>query len=238
MRFTFVTLFRPLMEGYFEDSILKRAIGKGLLSVDFLNPRDFTADKHRKVDDTAAGGGAGMVMMAQPLDDALKHLRAESPQVHIVFTTPVGKPFRQSDAKRLASQKRHVAFVSGRYEGIDERVIELWADEVFSIGDYILTGGELPSLVMADAISRLVPGVLGNAQSLEAESFESYLLEAPSFTRPKSFHNLSIPSELLKGNHSKINALKKRLALAKTKYFRPERYLKFTQRESDEKSIY
>ncbi|WP_201351806.1 tRNA (guanosine(37)-N1)-methyltransferase TrmD [Hydrogenimonas urashimensis] len=238
MRFTFVTLFRPLMEGYFEDSILKRAIEKGLLSVDFLNPRDFTTDKHRKVDDTAAGGGAGMVMMPQPLDDALKHLKAESPEARIVFTTPVGKPFRQADAKRFASSQNHMVFVSGRYEGIDERIIELWADEVFSIGDYILTGGELPSLVMADAISRLVPGVLGNADSLSAESFETELLEAPSFTRPKSFHNLSIPSELLKGNHSKINALKKRLAIAKTKYFRPDRYLKSTQRESDEKSIY
>ncbi|WP_456452847.1 tRNA (guanosine(37)-N1)-methyltransferase TrmD [Hydrogenimonas sp.] len=238
MRFTFVTLFRPLMEGYFEESILKRAVAKGLLRFDFLNPRDFTTDKHRKVDDTAAGGGAGMVMMAQPLDSALRHLKAESPGVHIVFASPVGKPFRQSDAKRLAAQKRHIAFVSGRYEGIDERVVELWADEVFSIGDYILTGGELPSLVMCDAISRMVPGVLGNAESLAAESFETALLEAPSFTRPKSFHKLSIPSEYLKGNHSKINALKKRLALAKTKYFRPDRYLKFTQRDSDEKSLY
>ena len=238
MRFTFVTLFKQLLEGYFEDSILKRASEKGLLTFDYLNPRDFTKDKHKKVDDTMAGGGAGMVMMAQPICDALAYLKKESPDVHIIFTTPVGKPFRQTDAKRLAKQKSHIAFVSGRYEGIDERVIEIFADECFSIGDYILTGGELPSLVMADAISRIVPGVLGNADSLEAESFESLLLEAPSFTRPKSFHNLSIPSELLKGNHSKINALKKMMALSKTKYFRPERYLKFTQRESDEKSIY
>jgi tRNA (guanine37-N1)-methyltransferase len=238
MRFTFVTLFWPLMAGYFEDSILKRAIAKGLLAVDSRNPRDYTKDKHRRVDDTMAGGGAGMVMMAQPLDDLLRELRAESPDVHVIFTSPVGKPFTQADARRLASQKRHIAFVSGRYEGIDERVVELHADELFSIGDYVLTGGELPSMVMADAISRIVPGVLGNVESLESESFESLLLEAPAFTRPKSFHNLSIPSEYLKGNHSKINALKKRLALAKTKYFRPERYLKFTQRESDEKSIY
>ena len=238
MRFTFVTLFEPLMAGYFEDSILKRAVAKGLLAFDFVNPRDFTANKHRKVDDTAAGGGAGMVMMAQPLDDALRHVKAASPDAHVVFATPVGKPFRQSDAKRLATQKRHVVFVSGRYEGIDERAVELWADEVFSIGDYILTGGELPSLVMADAIARLVPGVLGNADSLAAESFETPLLEAPSFTRPKSFHKLSIPSEYLKGNHSKINALKKRLALAKTKYFRPDLYLKSTQRDNDEKSLY
>jgi tRNA (guanine37-N1)-methyltransferase len=207
------------MEGYFEDSILKRAREKGLLTVDYLNPRDYTKDKHRKVDDTMAGGGAGMVMMPQPLCDALSHLKSESPDVHIIFTTPVGKPFRQNDAKRLAQQKKHIAFVSGRYEGIDERVIEIFADECFSIGDYILTGGELPSLVMADAISRIVPGVLGNAESLEAESFESMLLEAPSFTRPKSFHNLSIPSELLKGNHSKINALKKRWRYPKQNIF-------------------
>ena len=237
MRFSFVTLFPSLIEGYFEDSILKKAKERGLLAFDFVNPRDFTTDKHRKVDDTAAGGGAGMVMMAQPLNDALCHIKARSPHARIIFPAPVGKPFRQTDAKRLAKEA-HLVFVSGRYEGIDERVIELWADELFSIGDYILTGGELPSLVMADAVSRLVPGVLGNAQSLETESFESHLLEAPSFTRPKSFHNLSIPSEYLKGNHSKINALKKRLALAKTKYFRPDRYLKTNQRENDEKSIY
>ena len=237
MRFTFVTLFWPLMEGYFKDSILKRAIEGGILEIEHFDPREFTKDRHRKVDDTMTGGGAGMVMMPQPLFDALSHLKEGSADVHIVFTTPVGKPFNQNDAKRLA-RKSHIAFVSGRYEGIDERVIESYADECFCIGDYILTGGELPSLVMADAISRMVPGVLGNAQSLESESFESYLLEAPAFTRPKSFHNLSVPSEFLKGNHSKINALKKTMALSKTKYFRPERYLKFTQRESDEKSIY
>ncbi|WP_457595905.1 tRNA (guanosine(37)-N1)-methyltransferase TrmD [Hydrogenimonas sp.] len=238
MRFTFVTLFRPLMEGYFQDSILKRAVAAGHLAFDFVNPREYTKDRHRKVDDTAAGGGAGMVMMAQPLDDALAALKAASPEAHIIFTAPAGKPFDQKDARRLAATKGHLVFVSGRYEGIDERVVERWADEVFSIGDYILTGGELPSLVMADAVARLVPGVLGNAASLETESFESPLLEAPSFTRPKSFHKLSIPSEYLKGNHSKINALKKRLALAKTKYFRPDLYLKFTQRDNDEKSIY
>ncbi len=237
MRFTFVTLFWPLMEGYFGDSIMQRAIKKGILRVDHLDPREFTTDRHRKVDDTMAGGGAGMVMMPQPLFDTLGHLKKESPGVHIVFTTPVGKPFNQNDARRLA-KKEHIAFVSGRYEGIDERVVETWADECFSIGDYILTGGELPSLVMADAIGRIVPGVVGNVESLESESFETLLLEAPSFTRPKSFHNLSVPSEFLKGNHSKINALKKTMALSKTKYFRPERYLKFTQRDSDEKSIY
>ncbi len=237
MRFTFVTLFEGLVRGYFGDSILKRGVEKGLLRYDFVNPRDYAKNRHKKVDDTAAGGGAGMVMMPQPLDDALARIRADSAKAHFIFPSPVGKPFTQKDARRLAKME-HLVFVSGRYEGIDERVIERWADELFSIGDYVLTGGELPSLVMCDAVARLVPGVLGNAESLAAESFETPLLEAPMFTRPKSFHKLSIPSEYLKGNHSKINALKKRLALAKTKYFRPDLYLKFTQRDNDEKSLY
>jgi tRNA (guanine37-N1)-methyltransferase len=237
MRFTFVTLFRGLMEGYFQDSILQRAVARGLIAYDFVNPRDYTLDKHRKVDDTAAGGGAGMVMSAQPLDDALAAIRADDPHGRVIFLSPVGKPFRQSDARRLA-KTAHLVLVSGRYEGIDERVIERHADEIFSIGDYVLTGGELPSLVVADAVARMVPGVVGKQESVEQESFESELLEAPVFTRPKNFHNLSIPSEYLKGNHSKINALKKTLAIAKTKYFRPDRYLKFTQRDNDEKSIY
>jgi len=136
MTFTFVTLFSNLVEGYFNDSILKRAIEKNIFSVKYLNPRDFSLNKHSKVDDTAVGGGAGMVMNPQPLFDALDSLKKEDENVYIVFLTPVAKPFVQNDAKRL-SNKSHIAFVSGRYEGIDERVIEKYADEVFSIGDYI-----------------------------------------------------------------------------------------------------
>ena len=220
MRFTFVTLFSNLVEGYFQDSILKRAIDKELFSVDYLNPRDFSLNKHFKVDDTAVGGGAGMVMNPQPLCDALDSLKTNNPDIHIVFLTPVAKPFKQNDAKRLA-KKSHVAFVSGRYEGIDERVIEEFADEVFSIGDYILTGGELASLVLCDAISRNVEGVLGNSESLSIESFESELLEAPSFSKPKEYRNLVVPKEYLKGNHSKIRTLKIALSECKTKFFRP-----------------
>ena len=225
MKFTFVTLFSNLVEGYFQDSILKRAIDKDLFSIDYLNPRDFSLNKHSKVDDTAVGGGAGMVMNPQPLTDALEALKKESPDTHVVFLTPVAKPFKQNDAKRLA-QKSHVAFVSGRYEGIDERVIEEFADEVFSIGDYILTGGELASLVMCDAISRNIEGVLGNSDSLSVESFESELLEAPSFSKPKEYRNIYVPKEYLKGNHSKIRTLKIALSECKTKFFRPEQLLK------------
>ena len=225
MRYTFVTLFPNIIQGYFSDSILKRAIDKKLISIDFINPRDFSTNKHKKVDDTAFGGGAGMLMTPQPLFDALSHIKKESPRAHMIFLTPVAKQFVQNDAKRLATNEEHIVFVSGRYEGIDERIVELFADSVYSIGDYILTGGELPSLVLCDAISRNVKGVLGNSASLEEESFENHLLEAPSFTKPQNFQNLTPPKEFLKGNHSKIRSLKFALSKSKTKYFRPEQYI-------------
>ena len=225
MRYTFVTLFDNLVKGYFQDSILKRAIDKELISIDYLDPREFSDSKHKKVDDTAVGGGAGMVMNPQPLYDALDSLKKEDENVHIIFLTPVAKPFKQNDAKRLA-KKSHIAFVSGRYEGIDERVIEEYADELFSIGDYILTGGELASLVLCDSISRNIDGVLGNSDSLSVESFETPLLEAPSFSKPKEYRENKVPSEYLKGNHSRIRLIKLALSECKTKFFRPEQLLK------------
>jgi tRNA (guanine37-N1)-methyltransferase len=187
-----------------------------------------------KVDDTAVGGGAGMVVNPQPMYAALKELKKQDEDVHIIFLTPVAKPFRQNDAKRL-SKKLHIALVSGRYEGIDERVIEEFADEVFSIGDYILTGGELASLVICDSVSRNIEDVLGNSDSLSVESFETPLLEAPSFSKPKVYEEKSVPSEYLKGNHSKIRSLKLALSEYKTIFFRPEQLLKHRTRKSYEK---
>jgi tRNA (guanine37-N1)-methyltransferase len=225
MHFSFVTLFPGLVEGYFSDSILKRAIEDEKISIDFYNPRDFTLDRHNRVDAPMIGGGAGMLMTPQPRMDTLKLIRDKSPRAHIVFVSPVAKPFTQNDAKRLA-KKEHIVLVSGRYEGIDERVIEACADELFSIGDFILTGGELASMVICDAVSRNVEGVLGNSDSLSVESFEASLLEAPSFTKPLNYENNEAISEYLKGNHSKITDLKRGLALCKTKYFRPDLYKK------------
>ena len=195
MKFTFITLFENLVKPYFCDSILKRAISNNFIEIDFINPRNFTNDKHNKVDD------------------------------YMIFLTPAGKKFSQNDAKRL-SKKDHICFVCSRYEGLDERVVELWADEVFCIGDFILTGGELPALCMSDAISRNVPGVLGNDMSLEVESFEGNLLEAPSFTKPDNFRSIFVVSEFLKGNHAKIHNLKNKMAHCKTRYFRPDLYQK------------
>lgn len=223
MNFTFVTLFKNLISPYFEDSILKKAIEKNLISIDFYNPRDYTLNKHNKVDDYQAGGGAGLLLNAQPLNDTLKDIRSKNPDAYFIFPAPAGKPFVQADAKRLA-KKEHLVFVNGRYEGIDERVVEMYADEIFSIGDYVLTGGELASCVMSDAISRNVAGVLGNEESLFEESFEDMLLEAPSFTKPAVYENKSVPSEFLKGNHAKISNLKNEMAKLKTKYFRPDLY--------------
>ena len=223
MNFTFVTLFKNLISPYFEDSILKKAIEKNLISIDFYNPRDYTLNKHNKVDDYQAGGGAGLLLNAQPMNDTLKDIRSKNPDAYFIFPAPAGKPFVQADAKRLA-KKKHLVFVNGRYEGIDERVVEMYADEIFSIGDYVLTGGELASCVMSDAISRNVAGVLGNEESLFEESFEDMLLEAPSFTKPAVYENKSVPSEFLKGNHAKISNLKNEMAKLKTKYFRPDLY--------------
>lgn len=223
MKFTYVTLFKNLISPYFEDSILKKAIDKNLLSIDFYNPREYTTNKHNKVDDYQAGGGAGLLLNAQPLFDTLKDIKSKNPNAYFIFPAPAGKPFKQIDAKRLA-KREHIVFVSGRYEGIDERVVETYADEIFSIGDYVLTGGELASTVMSDAISRNVVGVLGNEDSLDEESFENMLLEAPSFTKPAIFEDKTIPSEFLKGNHAKISNLKKEMAKLKTKYFRPDLY--------------
>ena len=222
MKFTFVSLFPNLIEFYFQDSILKRAVEAKFISYEFYDPRSYTTDKHHKVDKQMISGGAGMLMTCQPLFDTLDDILEKNADAYIIFPLAAAKPFRQNDAKRLAKQK-NIVFVSGRYEGIDERVIEKYANEVFCIGEYVLTGGELPSLVMADAISRNVKGVLGNSESLDMESYENNLLEAPSFAKPEIFQKLSVVKEFLKGNHSKIHDLKFQMSICRTKYYRPNK---------------
>ena len=207
MRFTFITLFENLIKPYFKESLLKRAIEAGLIKTSFLNVRDFSKDKHKKVDDYKLGGGAGLLMSAQPLFDTLKAFKKEHSNAHIVFLSPVGKPFKQIDAKRLA-------------------------DEIFSVGDFILMGAELPALTLCEAIARNIKGVLGNEESLSEESFEEYLLEAPAFAKPLALEQnfnqkkqiFYANSVFLKGNHAKIKAFKFKLALCKTQFFRPDLY--------------
>lgn len=270
MIFSFLTLFPRLIEGYFQDSILKNAKDKHLITIQTINIRDFATDPHKSADFAQIGGGAGQVLCPQIIDSALlslinqnasytqnlesnaksstesnlnssfKKLDSTHTKPHIIFLTPNGKPFHQNDALRLA-KKSHIAFVCGRYEGIDERVIEIWADEVFCIGDFILTGGELAALCICDSVSRQIPGVLGNNESLLGESFEEDLLEAPVFARSlhidEKFQNFIPPSEYSKGNHSKIADLKSKLAICKTRYFRPDLFQKWKsiQRLNNEK---
>ncbi|CAA6800091.1 MAG: tRNA (Guanine37-N1) -methyltransferase (EC [uncultured Campylobacterales bacterium] len=220
MRINFITLFPQLIKSYFGDSILKNAHEKKLFETEYLNPRDFSTHKHKKVDAPMIGGGAGMLISPEVIKQTLNRIKE---QTHIVFVTPSAKRFTQKDAKRLSTQKS-ITLVSGRYEGIDDRVIETYANEVFSIGDYILTGGELPSLIISDAILRNIPGILGNKDSLTEESFENGYLEAPNFTKPIIFEDLQVNSTFLKGNHSKISDLKNSMAKIKTRYFRPDIY--------------
>lgn len=232
MHFSFVTLFPSLIEGYFSDSILGNAIKEKKITISFHNPRDHTLDKHRKVDAPMVGGGAGMLMTPQPLFDTIRSIKRDNSKT--ILLSPVGKRFNHNDAKRL-SKYEQIILISGRYEGIDERVIECCIDEIFSIGDYILTGGELASLVVCDSISRHTDGVLGNTESLIGESFEMELLEAPAFTKPDIFDNIAVVSEYLKGNHSKITALKRALSLHKTQYFRPDLFKKVGTKAKHEK---
>ena len=207
--------------------MLKIAQVKGLVEINVRSLRDWTSDAHRTADDKPFGGGPGMVMKVEPVYRALEELGAlgekstvHSPQSTVVLLTPQGKKLEQKLVKRLAKKKRLV-LICGHYEGVDERIREL-ADEEVSIGDYILTCGELPALVMVDAITRLVPGVLGHSDSVKSESFESNLLEYPQYTRPAEFKGMKVPDVLLSGNHKKIKGWRAHEALKRTKRRRPD----------------
>ncbi len=216
MKIIFVTLFPNLIAPYFEDSILKRALQKNLFSLEFINFRDFSTDKHKKIDTEIVSGGAGMIIDNLALRNALKFLKTKYSHSKTIFLTPVGKRYNQKDALRFAKEKVLI-LVSGRYEGFDERLVEDFADEVISIGDFILTGGELGSLVIADSVLRNIEGVLGNMESLKEESFNDNLLEAPAFSK-----NGTVPKILKSGNHRKIREWKEKTSFYKTKFHRPD----------------
>jgi tRNA (guanine37-N1)-methyltransferase len=204
-----------------KSSILGKAIEKGILRVGVINIRDFSKDRHRRVDDYPYGGGAGMVMMPQPLYDAIKSVKDKSPDARVVLTSPRGKPFDQEKA-RLLSKEPHLVIVCGHYEGIDQRIIDTMVDEEISIGDYILTGGELPAMVIVDAVARLLPGAIGSPRSLEQESFTNGLLEYPQYTRPADFLGMKVPEVLLSGNHKRIEEWRRRKAVEITRRIRPD----------------
>lgn len=212
-------------------SMLKRASEAGHVEFGATNPRDFTHDSHRTVDDKPIGGGPGMLMLAEPLAEALDSLNL-GPEDAVVFPEPTGTTFSQTAAKGLAGFAR-VVFVCGHYEGIDERILQLYATHRYSIGDYVLTGGELPALVMADAVTRLVPGVLGCGDSLAIDSHEGGLLSAPQYARPQSFRGLEVPEILYSGDHPKIEKWKRRIALETTRQNRPDLFCRARLEKGD-----
>jgi len=228
MKIDIITLFPKMFQGPFEESIIKRAQEKGKVKIKIHNLRNWAKDKHQTVDDRPFGGGTGMILMVQPVDDALQELRQKDSWV--VLLTPQGKVFNQVLAKKL-SQKNHLILICGHYEGVDERIRKYLVDEEISIGDYILTGGELPAMVVAEATVRLLPGVLEKPEAIKSESFclndsnhlkERQLLEYPQYTRPANYKGWKIPKILLSGNHQKIAEWRRKKAIEKTKKLRPD----------------
>lgn len=217
MKIDILTLF-PEAFAPLKTSILARAEESGLLEINLINIRDFSKDKHKKCDDYPFGGGAGMLMTVQPLFDAINSVYDENAK--IIFPSPTGKTFTAKKAEEL-SKYEHLIFVCGHYEGVDERIFELFDIEQISIGDYVLTGGELPSMVIIDSLARFVDGVISK-ESLESESFSNGLLEYPQYTRPQTFQGLSVPEVLISGNHQEVEKWRKEQSLKRTKELRSD----------------
>ena len=218
MKFTVLTLFPEIPRAFFESSIMAKAVQKEIIAYDLVNIRDFAFDKHKTCDDGTYGGGAGQLLLPEPLGRALDSVEAY--KKHVVYVTPSGKPFTQNKAIQL-SRKEEVVFICGRYEGIDQRIIDSYVDEEISIGDYVMSSGELAATVIIDAVYRLVDGVI-TRESLDEESFTGGLLEYPQYTRPEMYKGMSVPKVLTEGNHEEIRKWRLRKSLQKTLMNRPD----------------
>lgn len=227
MKYYCMTLFPEMIEQAMNTSIIKRAMENGILALETINIRDYTDNKHGRVDDYTYGGGAGMLMQAQPVYDAYQAVKEKlnGHSTKVIYVTPQGKTFDQQAAVELAKEDSLV-FLCGHYEGIDERVLEEIVTDYYSIGDYVLTGGELPALVMMDAVARLVPGVLNNEESATMESFYDGLLEYPQYTRPEEWMGRRVPAVLLSGHHANIEKWRLEQSVERTRVRRPDLYRK------------
>jgi len=223
MRFDIISVFPELFAGVIDCGIIRRARQSGLVDIRLVNPRDFTNDRHRSVDDRPYGGGEGMVFMPAPLFDAVEFCRASDGGENgkVVFLTPQGRLWTQKMAVEFADFP-HLILICGRYEGVDQRVVDYLVDEEVSIGDFILTGGEIPAMALLDSVVRLLPGALGCGESAVNESFSTGLLDYPQYTRPAEYRGYAVPEVLLSGNHAKIEKWRKEKALEKTRRVRPE----------------
>ena len=219
MKIDVLTLFPGMFPGPLDESIIKRACESGRLRLGIRDLRDFTHDRHRKVDDRPFGGGPGMLMKPEPLFEAVEALRGE--KTRVILTSPAGRPFRQEIARELAAEE-HLLLICGSYEGFDERVRECLADDELSIGDYVLTNGALPAMVIIDSVTRLLPGVLGDDESSVDESFSDGLLEYPQYTRPAEFRGMNVPEVLLSGDHAAIERWRREQARLRTGQRRPD----------------
>ena len=221
MKFDILTLFPGMFAGPFDESIIKRAIEKQLIEISLHNIRDWAVDRHHTVDDAPYGGGAGMVMKPEPLAACIEAIKKLQPASSIVLTSPQGRRFTHRVAAELA-KRDGLIIICGRYEGIDERIRTLYAEDDLSLGDFVLSGGEIAAMALVDAVSRLIPGVLGSEDSAEADSFGDGLLEYPHYTRPPEFKKLAVPETLLSGNHELIRKWRRKESLRKTRSLRPD----------------
>lgn len=221
MKFIFITLFPEQVEAAASHSILKRGVETGAIQIECINPRDFSLDRHHSVDDAPFGGGVGMVLKPEPMVEAIRLAKAKAPGAPVIAMSPGGVTFRQALAETWAKEEVGLIFVCGHYEGFDERIYH-WVDSKISIGDFVLTGGELPALMIMDAVSRFVPGVLGKLASAEEDSFSSGLLEYPQYTRPVVFEGMEVPDVLRNGNHQLIARWRRKQALKATYLLRPD----------------
>ena len=231
MIFDVLTLFPEMIESCCSYSILKRAVDKDILSVKTINPRDFTLDRHKKVDDTPYGGGAGMVLMAQPYVDAYESIEKNENSVTVMLS-PQGEPLTDSLVNDLAKYEQ-IVMLCGHYEGFDERIREIIKPKEISIGDFVLTGGELPALCLIDAVSRKIEGTLGKIESADEDSFSNGLIEYPHYTKPRDYRGLKVPEVLLNGNHKEIKEFRFQQSLERTKRKRPDLYKKFVGKKGE-----
>ncbi|WP_441001419.1 tRNA (guanosine(37)-N1)-methyltransferase TrmD [Fodinibius sp. SL11] len=227
MRIDIISAVPQLLESPLTHSIVGNAQDDGFVEIHTHDLHDYTEDKHNKVDDYPYGGGAGMVLTPQPIFSCIEHLQSQRDYDEIIFTAPNGKPYEQDDANRLSTQK-NLIFLCGHYKGVDQRVIDAFITKTYSIGDYVLSGGELPALVMVDSIVRVLPGVLGDSESALTDSFQNEnLLEGPVYTRPSDFKGMQVPQVLRSGDHQKVKEWRHQQSLERTKNVRPDIFKKF-----------
>lgn len=235
MKIDYLTLFPEMFDGVLNHSILKRAQYKNIIEVNTVNFRDYAENKHNQVDDYPYGGGQGMVLKPEPVFNAMKDLK-RTDKTRVILMCPQGRPFSQAIAEEL-SEAEHIVFICGHYEGYDERIRENLVTDEISMGDYVLTGGELPAMTMTDAIVRLIPGVLGNEQSHQDDSFSDGLLEFPQYTRPREYKGMTVPDVLLSGNHANIEKWRYEQKLIRTLHKRPDLLEKYQLSDKDKEFL-